>query len=820
MPQARREDPPTAAVPPPAAGEHALDDQAGGLSEEEAAARLAARQDDDGPRTSRTVGEIVRANVLTRFNALLGGLFVTVLFVGPPQDALFGLVMVANSAIGIVQELRAKRTLDRFRVVSTPTASVVRSGRTRTVPVSEIVVDDVVEVGAGEQIVVDGTVVASDGLEADESLLTGESQPVAKAPGDEVLSGSSVVAGRASYRATRVGAASYASTLAAAARQFTLVRSEIRAGIDRILRWVTWALVPTAVLLFVSQLAGQPTTSDAVRGAVAGVVAMVPEGLVLLTSLAFALGVVRLGRRKVLVQQLPAIEVLARVDVVCVDKTGTLTEGGLRVTEVVALTADRDRPVAALAALAGADPSPNTTLSAIGEAFADPRPGWTVESSVPFSSIRRWSGASFGPAGTWVLGAPDVLLGPAADDDRVRTLVDWYTGRGERVVVLARGEHLDGQELPEGVEAEALVILHQRVRPDAAATVRYFAEQGVTVKVLSGDHPRTVGAVADEVGIATTGAPVDARQLPEAQAELADLVEHRHAFGRVGPDSKQAIVEALQARGHVVAMVGDGVNDVRALKVADIGLAMGSGTQAARAVSELVLLDDSFRGLPHVVREGRRVMGNVERVANLFVTKTTYALLLALAIGVATLPFPLLPRQLTLVGSLTIGIPSFFLAFSRRAPRARPGFVPRVLAFAVPAGVCAACATFVAYALGRLAPDVNLDESRTIATMVLLAVGLFLLVRLARPLTRGRRALVAALAAAYLLALVVPPARDFFLLNVPPPVVVLAAIGSASIAMWVFDWVAAAQDTWMGWLDTLSRRFRPTVRSEPGEPGR
>ncbi|HEX2024132.1 MAG TPA: HAD-IC family P-type ATPase [Acidimicrobiales bacterium] len=806
MQQARREDSPAAADAAPSRQ---------GLTEEEAAARLAARQDDDVPRTGRTVADILRANILTRFNGLLGALFVAVLVVGPPQDALFGLVMVANSAIGIAQELRAKRTLDRFRVVSTPVATVVRSGQARSVPVSEIVVDDLVEVGAGEQIVVDGTVVGSNGLEADESLLTGESHPVTKHEGDEVLSGSSVVAGRGVYVATRVGSQSYANTLAAAARQFSLVHSEIRAGIDRILRWVTWALVPTAVLLFASQLSGQPTTADAVRGAVAGVVAMVPEGLVLLTSLAFALGVVRLGRHKVLVQQLPAIEVLARVDVVCADKTGTLTEGGLRVTEVVALTPDRELPVTALAALARVDPSPNTTAKAIAEAFSEV-PDWTPESSVPFSSGRRWSGASFGVLGTWVIGAPDVLLGAAADG-QVRTLVDWYTGRGQRVVVLARGRQLDGHELPRDLQSVALVVLHQKIRPDAAATVRYFANQGVTVKVLSGDHPRTVGTVAEGVGIPTGAGPVDARHLPEDGGELADLVEQRHAFGRVGPDTKQAIVQALQARGHVVAMVGDGVNDVRALKSADIGLAMGSGTQAARSVSELVLMNDSFSGLPHVVREGRRVMGNVERVANLFVTKTTYALLLALAIGVATLPFPLLPRQLTLVGSLTIGIPSFFLAFSRRAPRARPGFVPRVLAFAVPAGICAAGATFVAYALGRLAPDVNLDESRTIATMVLLGVGLSLLARLARPLTWARRGLILGLAAAYLLALVVPAASEFFLLNVPPPIVTLAAFGSASIAMWVFDFVVSTQEVWMRWLRAWGSRLS---RSRPPVPGR
>ena len=728
-----------------------------------------------------------------------------VLAVGPPQDALFGLVMVANSAVGIVAELRAKRTLDRFRVLSAPTATVVREGRGRTVPVEEIVQDDVVEVGAGEQVVVDGTVLDSDGLEVDESLLTGEAHPVTKACGDEVLSGSFVVAGRGRFRATRVGPASYANTLAAAAGRFTLAHSEIRAGTDRILRWVTWALVPTAILLFASQL-GREATSDAVRGAVAGVVAMVPEGLVLLTSMAFALGVIRLGRRRVLVQQLQAVEVLARVDVVCVDKTGTLTEGGLRVAEVVALGRDRNEPVAALGALAASDPSPNATLAAIARAF-EPRPDWVLEEVVPFSSARRWSGATFRARGTWVLGAPDLLLGAdGATGGEARTLVDWYTDHGQRVVVLTRsaeglggtgpGEARDGEagdreggdgRPPADVRPVALVVLEQRVRPEATTTIRYFADQGVRLKVLSGDHPRTVGVVADRVGIATAREPVDASRLPDGPHELAALAEGRHVFGRVGPAEKEALIGALRERGHVVAMVGDGVNDVRALKAADIGVAMGSGSQAARAVAELVLLDDSFAGLPPVVREGRRVIANVERVANLFVTKTTYALFLALAIGVARLPFPLLPRQLTLVGSLTIGIPSFFLAFSRRAPRARPGFIHRVLGFAVPAGVFAAAATFLAYTLGRVAPDVNLDESRTTATMVLLAVGLFFLDRVARPLTLGRAALIGAMAAAYLAVLVVPPASDFFALNVPPPVVVLAALGAASMAVWALD---------------------------------
>ena len=768
-----------------------------GLTDEQVAQRHASgRGNRTSPPPSRSVFDIVRANVFTRFNALLTGLLVVVIVIGPPKDGLFGLVMVANSAIGVIQELRAKRTLDRFRVITAPVARVVRSGELRTVPIEDVVVDDVLEIGSGEQVVVDGTVVGDETLEADESLLTGESQAVAKAAGDELLSGSFVVSGQGRYQATRVGDASFVSALGSAAKGFAPVASEIRGGTDRILRWVTWVLVPTAVLLVVSQLrAGGLPTHDALRGAVAGMVAMVPEGLVLLTSMAFALGVIRLGRRRVLVQQLPAIEVLARVDVVCVDKTGTLTEPGLRVSEVVSLGFDTDEVVDGLAAVVGADPRPNPTLQAIGAAF-DRTPGWTLEASVPFSSDRKWSGADFGAQGTWVLGAPDVLL-RKGDRDETDDLVDRYTRGGQRVVVLARGRGLDtGQDdgrPPLGLTPAALAVLDQRVRPDAADTVGYFADQGVTVKVLSGDHPQTVGAVASRVGIEPDGPAFDASDLPGSGPELADLVEQRHVFGRVGPDHKRVIVEALQERGHVVAMVGDGVNDVRALKAADVGVAMGSGSEATRAVAELVLLDDSFTALPHVVREGRMVIANVERVANLFVTKTVYALLLAVAVGVATLPFPFLPRQLTLVGALTIGIPSFFLAFSQEAPRARRGYVHRVLSFSLPAGACAAGATFVAYALGRLAPDVNTDEARTTATLVLLVVGLALVTRLARPLTLRRVMLVASMAVAYVGAIAIPPFRRFFNLNDPPPVVILAALGAATMALWALDQVLRMQ---------------------------
>lgn len=773
-----------------------------GLTDEEVALRVRDGKVNTQPAgASRSTTAIIRANVFTRFNALLGILLIVAVGIGPIQDTLFGMLLVFNSGIGIVQELRAKRVLDRFRVLNAPSAYVIRSGRRSEVPLAQVVLDDVLEMGPGDEVVVDGVVLDSAGLELDESLLTGESEPVNKAVGDEVLSGSFIVAGNGHYRAVRVGPDAYAGALASAAQTYTLVNSELSGGINQILRWITWAIIPTMALLMFSQLRTDDTV-DALRGVVAGGVAMVPEGLVLLTTMAFAVGVIRLGKHKVLVQQLPAIEVLARVDVLCMDKTGTITEGRLGVVEVQPIgeeSNEANHTLDALGALAAADPRPNATLRAIGQAAPAPD-GWHSRASVPFSSARRWSAADFGQEGTWVLGAAEALV-DGAGQDGISGRVDALARSGRRIVVLAKADStmpadgpppmspLDGERLPANMRPVALVVLEDKVRADSARTVRYFAEQGVALKVLSGDHPGTVGSVAEQVGLATPNGAVDARQLPEDPEELGRALDDNNVFGRVSPRQKEAMIGALQARGHVVAMIGDGVNDVPSLKAADIGVGLGSGTDASRVVAELVLLDDSFAGLPFVVREGRRVLSNVQRVANLFLTKTVYAFLLAIAVGVASLPFPFLPRHLTLVGGLTIGIPSFFLAFAHRAPRAHGGFVNRVLRFAGPAGALAAAATFTAYALARVTPQVSLVEARTTATIVLVAFGLALLARLARPLSPGRVALVATMALAFIATLAIPPLADFFSLNTPPPIVVLAALGSAGLAMWTFELV-------------------------------
>jgi cation-transporting ATPase E len=772
----------------------------GGLTESEVRQRIQAGLVNQVPeRPSRTTREIIRANVVTRFNILLGALLLVVLIVlQEPRDALFGIVLVTNSAIGIVQELRAKRTLDRLELLAAPRVRLMRSGKVTERPVDQIVVDDLIDLRPGDQLAVDGVVVSSNGLEIDESLLTGESDPVVKEPEDGCLSGSFVAAGSGRYRATQVGDDSYAAKLAQAAKRFTLVRSELRDGIDHILRLVSWVVVPMGALLVWSSVRGGLTFLEGMGGAVAAGVAMVPQGLVLLASIAFAVGVIRLGRRNVLVQELPAIEGLARVDTVCFDKTGTLTDGRLTVEEVISLS-DRDFEPA-LAAVASAEPHPNATLAAISAAFPE-RPGWRALSSVPFSSGRKWSGATFTYDGTWVIGAPDVV---APHDQRVNDVTARASARGNRVLLIATTETpLTDGRLPPDLEPVAVIVLSDQVRADAAETLRYFADQGVRIKVISGDHPETVGAVARQVGVGGSDKVVDARLLPKSTRELAAVMERGTVFGRVAPNQKRAMVRALQSRGHVVAMTGDGVNDVLALKDSDIGVAIGEGAPASRAVAQLVLIDGRFDTLPGIVGEGRRVTSNIERVANLFITSTVYALGLSIAIVISTLPFPFLARHLTLVGSLTVGIPAFFLALAPSLRRARPGFVARVLKFAIPTGLTATIATFAGFYLADLEGS-TLEESRTTATLILAAIGLFALGIVSRPLVPWKKALIASMAGLLLVSMVNQWLQEFFALDPPRAVVLLSAVGIVAITGTVMVFALQA----VGWAKIVPQLIK------------
>jgi cation-transporting P-type ATPase E len=757
-----------------------------GLTAAQVAERVAAgRTNAVEERTSRTVGEIVRTNVFTVFNGLLTALFVCILLTGRWQNGLFGVVIIANSAIGIFQEVRAKRTLDRLAVLNAPRARVVRDGDVTEVEVGAVVADDLLELRAGDQVLADGVVHESAGLEIDESLLTGESDPIAKEPDDDVRSGSIVVAGQGRFQATAVGADAYATKLAAEARRFQVVHSELRAGTNTLLRWISLVMLVVGPFLLWSQFrsADNETWQDAVTGTVAALVGMVPEGLVLLTSLAFMIATVTLARRQTLVQELPAVEGLARVDVVCLDKTGTLTHGDIVYDDVRLLgDADADDVRQALA-LSASGPDANATSAALQGEFANPT--WQRTGGIPFSSARKWSAVGADGHGTWVLGGPEMVLPQPTDrlDHEARTTADDLAAEGRRVLLLASSPtalHDDAEDenggpaqLPTELRPAALVVLTERVREDAADTMRYFTEQGVGLKVISGDNPRTVGAVAARVGVPgveRASDAVDARQLPDDIPALADVLAKRSVFGRVSPQQKRAVVAALQSKDHVVAMTGDGVNDALALKDADIGVAMGNGSPATRAVAQLVLLDGKFSHLPDVVAEGRRVIANIERAANLFLVKNIYSLVLALITAVTLSAYPLAPIQLTLISAVTIGVPAFVLALGPNTRRYVPGFLRRVLRFAIPTGIVTGVAAYLAYWLTRLLDSTaGVPGGRTTATITVLIVSLWTLVVLARPLAGWKLALVASMAGIVAVILAIPAlATDVFLLYPTP----------------------------------------------------
>ena len=787
-----------------------------GLTDAEVAQRVADGKTNDVPtRAARSVSDIVRANVFTRINAILGVLLVIVLSTGSVINGAFGLLIIANSAIGIIQELRAKQTLDKLAIVGQAKPLVRRQSGTTALLPSEVVLDDVIEIGPGDQIVVDGEVLEENNLEVDESLLTGEADSIAKDAGDKVMSGSFVVAGSGAYRATKVGREAYAAKLADEASKFTLVKSELRSGINKILRFITYLLWPAGLLTIYTQL----FTTDvgwrrAVLAMVGALVPMVPEGLVLMTSIAFAVGVVRLGHRQCLVNELPAIEGLARVDVVCADKTGTLTENGMRVSDLKPLSEAVVGDV--LAQLASDDSRPNASMQAIAEAYKMP-PGWTATATAPFKSATKWSGASYGEYGNWVIGAPDVLLergSPVAEQaEQIGSL-------GLRVLLLGSSDlPVDHADAPDTVTPVALVVLEQRVRPDARDTLDYFASQNVSIKVISGDNAVSVGAVASSLGL--EGETMDARQLPDQADKLADTLEEYTTFGRVRPDQKRAMVHALQSRGHTVAMTGDGVNDVLALKDADIGVAMGSGSSASRSVAQIVLLDNKFATLPYVVGEGRRVIGNIERVSNLFLTKTVYSVLLAILVGLAGLAskifgsdpllFPFQPIHVTIAAWFTIGIPAFILSLAPNNERAHPGFMRRVMTSALPSGLVVGTATFSSYLAayqGREASETQQTQASTAALITLLVTAVWVLAVVARPYQWWRVALVSVSGLAYVVIFSIPAAQKTFMLDPSNMVITLMALGVGLVGAATIEAIWWVQGRILGEPRRLWRRAR------------
>lgn len=760
-----------------------------GLSSAEVRERVERGEVNEAPTANaRSLSDIIRKNTFTWFNFLIGSMWVIMLIVAPIQDSLFGFVIVANTLIGIVQEYRAARTLEKLAVIGEAKPVVRRDGQDMEIRPSEVVLDDLIVLRTGDQLVVDGQVLEAQGLQIDESLLTGEADPVDKHVDEAAMSGSFVVAGSGVYRATRIGRESFAAGLTEQAKKFALTNSELRDAINKFIRIVSYFLVPVGILLLTSQLirADLPV-NEAIRGTIAGVVTMVPEGLVLLTSIAMAVSVIRLAQRRVLVQDLPAVEVLARVDTVCADKTGTLTEPGMHLGNVVPLGDATESEVrVALGAIAAGETSPNPTIAAIAESCPDP--GWQVQDSVPFSSARKWASICFTDHGAWVIGAPE-MVAPGAQD--VHAAAAPYAREGARVLVVARGSDpeltVNAESGPGPVVPVALVVIDQRLRSDARDTVEYFLDQGVRIKVISGDNAETVGAIAAQAGVPGADEPVDAREAPADTDELAHVMSTRSVFGRVSPTQKQQMVDALHLGGSTVAMTGDGVNDVLALKNADLGIAMGSGSGATRAVAQLVLLDSKWSVLPSVVAEGRRVLGNIERVSDVFLTKSVYSTVISVMTGVFAVAFPFLPRHLSLVSALTIGIPGFFLALMPNKERFRPGFFKRVLVFAIPAGMIAAASALTSYAiaLGVGEPVANAQQAATV-TLFIVATGVLAIA--ARPLNLVRWGIIAGMVLAFVAVLYIPPLSKFFALSLGPERYSLVAVGVGivgAIAVWI-----------------------------------
>mgnify|MGYP000431415925 CR=1 FL=1 len=782
--------------------------------------------------SSRSVQDIVRANVFTLFNGIIFAAMVLVLITGSWRDAVFGFVIIINTGIGIVTELRAKRTLDRLSILVASDFLVHRDGRDVEVPHNEIVLDDLLWIRAGEQVPADGQIIQTWGLELDESMLTGESRTVRHKVGEQVYSGATAVSGMALVKVNAVGSHSYAATLTAQAKVYKKTVSDLNKGINTILKFMTFLVVPLCILLILSQVhtvGGWGTAlstgewRQAVVSAVAGVVGMIPEGLVLLTSLNFAVAAMRLARHNTLVQELESVETLARVDALNLDKTGTITDGGIAFNRLVMLgSANATAEQAATQSLYDCcnEEQPNGTGQAVLAGLkAQGYGAGAVESRVPFSSARKWS-AVRKSGETWYMGAPEVIISALEGDySSVLQRVNEYANDGNRVLLVARstaplsprsglrgaveGANVsDDPQLDPKAEPVALVLCSEKIREDAERTLAWFREQGVRCRVISGDNPVTVGAIARRVKLTGDHEPVamDARELPEDVNELARVLENVDVLGRVLPDQKKAIVQALHTQNHVVAMTGDGVNDALAIKEADLGIAMGNAAPATKAVAQVVLVDSKFSHLPDVVARGRQVMANMERVASLFLVKTVYSALISLGVVLTQIPYPYLPRHITYIGALTIGMPAFILALAPNTRRYIPGFLKRVVTFALPGGIATALSVLLAsWTLPNVMGwdvvnnDADLSALRATSAIILFLMGVFVLARVARPLNSWRGALVAGFAAAGIIGAFIPFVANFFALILPTGttlVATLIALGGAAMIFVICLWLA------------------------------
>ncbi len=678
--------------------------------------------------------EIIRDNCLTFFNLIFVILAICLVLVGSFGDMLFLAIAAANTGIGIFQEIRSKRTIDRLTLMSARQVPVTRNGQKIQLPSDQLVRDDIVEFGAGDQICADA-VVRIGQLQVNESLITGEEDAITKRPGDVLLSGSFVVSGRCKAQLTKVGAESYAARLTLEAKKNTKpAASEMMRSLDKLIRVIGFTMVPVGALLFWKQaFVLELGVQAAVKSTVAALIGMIPEGLYLLTSVALAVSVLRLAQQRVLTQDMNCIENLARVDVLCVDKTGTITESVMEAGEPILLNpdlCDYHKTVEILSAVYGADTPDNDTGRAMADRFAQGT-DWVVQRLIPFSSATKWTGVVFDAVGSYLVGAPEFIMGVRYME--VAEEVQEWSRRGYRVLLLASydGVPEPGNLYKEAVEPLALIPLTNRIRAEAPDTFRYFTQQGVSVRVISGDNPVTVSEVARQAGIPDADLYIDASLLKTDEA-IAEAAEHYAVFGRVTPDQKRKLIQAMQRAGHTVAMTGDGVNDVLALKDADCGIAMASGSDAACQVAQLVLLDSDFATMPQVVAEGRRVINNIQRAASLFFVKNIFSFMLSLISLLVDIPYPLVPLHLSVISGLTIGVPSFILALEPNHDRVRGKFITNVLLKALPGGLTNVTLVLLIEAFVAVFAFPT-DQLYTMSAVIMAVVGLRVLYQTAPP---------------------------------------------------------------------------------------
>lgn len=688
---------------------------------------------------TKSIAKIFADNILTLFNFINIILALAVLIVGSYKNMLFMLVILINIAIGIFQEIKAKLTVDRLSIINQTKIKAIRNGQIREIAVNDIVLDDIIELSSGNQIPTD-CIVMSGEVDVNESLLTGESEPIHKSIGDTLLSGSFIISGKCRCRAEHVGNSNYASTVFDGAKYVKKVNSEIMITLKKIIKIISIAIVPISILLSVNQYFqnnGNITTT--VTHVVAALVGMIPEGLILLTSTVLAVGVIRLSKHKVLVQELYCIETLARVDVLCLDKTGTITEGKMVVHRSIAVNGTTQETLErALNDLVASLNDENPTFNAIRDLY-NGKNGNNAEKIYPFSSAKKWSGAYFGNNGSLVLGAAEFIF-PESIPSEIKKIINEYASQ-YRVLAVAHSEkNFNGEHLPENLKPVGVLIIKDKVRESAHKTLKYFSHQGVDLKIISGDNVMTVANIAKEAGLKNFDKYIDASTL-KTNKDIKKAASKYSIFGRVTPDQKKALVVALKEAGHTVAMTGDGVNDVLALKEADCSVAMASGSEAARNVSQLVLINSDFSSMPKVVEEGRRSINNIQRSASLFIVKTIYSSILSVLFVLLPLSYPIEPIQMTLVSAFAIGIPSFVLALEPNHERVRGNFFINVMSQALPPALVVIFATII-NVISHITFGTSPVEYSTIQVIILAFTGIMLITKISLPFNALRTALL------------------------------------------------------------------------------